>query len=73
MNIETEKISVPRFLTIFKNFSPSEKIKIADQIDRETFASRWDLLDAELPDADISEDEIMDEVRTVRYAGKKYR
>jgi hypothetical protein len=73
MNIETEKISVPRFLTMFKKFSASDKIKIADQIDRETFEARWKLLDAELPDVQMSDDEIMDEVRAVRYAKKEKR
>lgn len=73
MNTETEKISVPRFLTIFKKFSPSEKIRIAEQIDQETFAERWEFLNAELPDAEISDEEIMDEVRAVRYGEKKDR
>jgi hypothetical protein len=73
MNIETEKISVPRFLTMFKKFSASDKIKIADQIDRETFEARWKVLDAELPDVQMSDDEIMDEVRAVRYAKKEKR
>ncbi len=73
MNIETEKISVPRFLTMFKEFSASDKIKIADQIDRETFEARWKVLDAELPDVQMSDDEIMDEIRAVRYAKKEKR
>lgn len=73
MNIETEKISVPRFLNIFKKFSASDKIKIADQIDRETFEARWKVLDAELPDVEMSDDEIMDEIRAVRYAKKEKR
>lgn len=67
MEAETKKLTVPRFLTIFKKFSPSEKIKIAEQINRQTFAERWKILDAELPDVDISDEEIMNEVRTVRY------
>lgn len=73
MNIETEKISVPRFLNIFKKFSASDKIKIADQIDRETFEARWKVLDAELPNVQMSDDEIMDEIRAVRYAKKEKR
>ncbi len=73
MNIETEKISVPRFLTMFRKFSASDKIKIADQIDRETFEARWKVLDAELPDVEMSDDEIMDEIRAVRYARKEKR
>ncbi len=73
MNIETEKITVPRFLTIFKKFSASDKIKIADEIDRETFEARWKVLDAELPDVEMSDEEIMDEVRAVRYGKKEKR
>ncbi|HCA57880.1 MAG TPA: hypothetical protein DEP46_07865 [Blastocatellia bacterium] len=73
MNTDTEKISVPRFMNIFKKFSASDKIKIADQINRETFEARWKLLDAELPDVELSEQEIMDEVRAVRYAEKDKR
>ena len=70
MKTGNEKITVPRFISIFEEFSPSEKIRIAEQIDRQTFAERWKLLDAELPDIEMSDEEIMDEVRAVRY-GKK--
>ncbi|MGH9948182.1 MAG: hypothetical protein ACRD6X_13425 [Pyrinomonadaceae bacterium] len=73
MNIETEKITVPRFLTLFKRFSASQKIKIAEQIDRETFKDRWKSLDAELPDIQISDEEIMAEIRAVRYGERKAR
>ena len=73
MNIESEKISVPRFLTMFKKFSSSEKITIAEQIDQETFAERWKFLDAQLPNIEISDEEIMDEVRAVRYGKKRNR
>ena len=73
MKTETEKITVPRFINIFKEFSPSEKIRIADQIDQETFAERWQLLDMELPDLEMSDEEIMSEVRAVRYGKKAVR
>lgn len=73
MNIEAEKITVPRFLSIFRRFSPSEKRKIAEQIDKETFEDRWQAMDAELPDVEMSDEEIMDEVRAVRYGEKKNR
>lgn len=73
MEVETKKITVPRFLTIFKKFSASEKIKIAEQIDQQTFADRWALLDAELPDTEMSDDDIMAEVRAVRYGKKANR
>ncbi len=70
MIVESEKITVPRFLTMFEKFSPSEKIRIAEQIDREMFTKRWELLDAELPDFEVSEKEIMSEIRAVRYGRK---
>jgi len=73
MKVETEKVTVPRFMNLFKNFSTSEKIKIAEQINRQTFADRWKILDEELPDIEISEAEIMDEVRAVRYGKKANR
>lgn len=73
MNTEAEKISVPRFLTLFRKFSSSEKVKIAEQIDQETFAERWTFLDSDLPDIEISEEDIMDEVRAVRYGKNNIR
>jgi hypothetical protein len=50
-----------------------DKIKIAQQIDEETFAERWGFLDVELPDVEMSEEEIMDEIRAVRYGKQKNR
>jgi hypothetical protein len=73
VSIETENISVPKFLKLFRRFSASDKIKIADQIDRETFDARWTALDTELPDVALLESEIMNEVRAVRYAKKEDR
>lgn len=73
METETKRLTVPRFLTIFKKFSPSEKRKIAEQINQQTFAERWEILDAELPDGSISDEEIMNEVRAVRYGKKTTR
>jgi hypothetical protein len=66
-----KKIGVKKFLLLFNQFSKEEQIKIAEKIALQTFADRWALLDEELPDTDeITEEEIMTEVRTVRY-GKK--
>jgi len=73
VSIETENISIPKFLKLFRRFSASDKIKIAHQIDRETFDARWTALDTELPDAALLESEIMNEVRAVRYAKKEDR
>lgn len=68
MNINTEQLSVPKFLQLFEKFSAEDKIRIADQIDRETFESRWKALDSDLPDVEMSDEEIMAELRAVRYA-----
>lgn len=66
-----KKIGIKKFLLLFNQFSKEEQIKIAEKIALQTFADRWALLDEELPDTDeITEEEIMTEVRTVRY-GKK--
>ncbi|MGC2234896.1 MAG: hypothetical protein WA584_01875 [Pyrinomonadaceae bacterium] len=73
MKTESEKITVPRFLTMFEEFSPSEKLKIAEKINQKTFAERWNALDAELPDAEMSDEEIISEVRAVRYGKKAKR
>jgi hypothetical protein len=70
MNTETEKITVPEFLTLFKKFSAKERLQIAERISRQTFEARWKMLDAELPEVEISDEEIMNEVRAVR-DGKK--
>ncbi len=64
-------IGIKKFLLLFNQFSKEEQIKIAEKIALQTFADRWALLDEELPDTDeITEEEIMAEVKTVRY-GKK--
>lgn len=68
MNINTEQLSVPKFLQLFEKFSAEDKMKIADQIDRETFESRWKALDSDLPDVDMSDEEIMAELRAERYS-----
>jgi hypothetical protein len=65
-----ESISISEYLKLFLKFSKSDKVKIAEKINQLTFKEQWDLLDKDLPDARLSEDEIMEEVYKVRYAGK---
>ncbi len=66
-----KKLGIKKFLLLFNEFSKEEQIKIAEKIALQTFADRWALLDEELPDTeDITEEEIMAEVKSVRY-GKK--
>jgi len=67
-----KKIGIKEFLQLFNQFSKEEQIKIAEKIARQTFADRWTLLDEELPDTDdISEEEIMAEIKAVRYGQKE--
>ena len=65
--MEATKISIPRFMQFFQRFSQTERLKIVEKINQQTFEERWQLLDEELPDVGLSENEIMDEVRAVRY------
>ncbi len=73
MNVESEKISVPQFINIFRRFSKSDQLKIAERINKQTFAERWQMLDAELPNVEMSDEEIMDEIKTVRDGRKTNR
>lgn len=71
MNIESEKLSVPRFMTLFRKLSRADQLKIADRISRQTFAERWKILDAEMPDVRIGDDKIIEELTTFRHGKKK--
>lgn len=62
-----ETIGINRILTLFNQLFRSEQIKVAEQISLQTFNDRWNLLDQELPDTELSEEVIMEEVRNVRY------
>jgi len=67
-----KKIGIKEFLLLFNQFSKEEQIKIAEKIVLQTFADRWALLDKELPDTDeLSEEEIMAEIKAVRYGPKE--
>jgi GGDEF domain-containing protein len=67
-----KRIGIKEFLLLFNQFSKEEQIQIAEKISLQTFADRWVLLDEELPDTDeLSEEEIMAEVKAVRYGEKE--
>ncbi|MDX1943088.1 MAG: hypothetical protein SFU99_21170 [Saprospiraceae bacterium] len=66
----TGKLSTLEYVELFKQFSKSEQLSIAEKINALTFDQQWELLDAELPNVEISEEEVMEEIRAVRY-GKK--
>ncbi|HEY8780450.1 MAG TPA: hypothetical protein VIM16_02445 [Mucilaginibacter sp.] len=66
-----ETASVNKILQLFNMLSRTEQLMIADKIDKQTFEERWQLIDSKLPDADLSEEDIMKEVRAVRYGREK--
>jgi len=60
-----------KVLQLFSKLSKPEQVDVFEQISEQTFTQRWKMIDAELPDSEISEEEIMEEVRAVRYGNKK--
>lgn len=62
--------SVNKVLQLFNLLSKSEQLELVSKIEKQTFKERWKLMDEFLPDVDISEEEIMEEVRAVRYGDK---
>ncbi len=68
----TNNMGVAEFLSLFGQFSKDEQIAIAERISNQTFESRWHILDDELPDTDeLTEEEIMAEVKAVRYGAQQ--
>lgn len=65
-----EIASVSKVLQLFNMLSKSEQLEIAEKIGKKTFKERWILMDELLPNVEISEEEVMNEVRAVRYGGK---
>lgn len=63
--------SINKVLQLFNMLSKPEQLEIADRIDEQTFADRWQLVNNSLPGISLSEEDIMNEVRAVRYGGKK--
>jgi len=52
---------------LFNQFTRAEQVQIARTIWEKTFAEQWRQLDAELPNIEISEEEILAELMSVRY------
>jgi hypothetical protein len=65
-----ETASINKVLQLFYKLSKPEQLEIADKINRQTFEERWNLIDNSLPDSPFTDDEIMKEVRAVRYGNK---
>ncbi|MCC6281269.1 MAG: hypothetical protein IT262_11745 [Saprospiraceae bacterium] len=61
-----QDLTIAQFLALFSRFSRTEQEQIARTIWEKTFAAQWRLLDKELPNLDISEEEILEELRAVR-------
>ena len=68
---ESGKVTIPRFMDYFYQFSKKQQSDIVTEINQATFSQRWAELDKMLPDAEISEDEIMKQVKAVRNGSKK--
>lgn len=67
-----KKIGIKEFLLLFNQFSKEEQVKIAEKIALQTFADRWILVDKEMPDTDeLTEEEVMAEIKAVRYGQKE--
>ncbi len=67
----TSKISTEEFIALFSSFSKAQQTKIAKTLYEATFKEQWQVLDSELPNVELSETEIMREVKAVHYAKKK--
>ncbi len=70
MNVELinpHDLTIAKFLALFNHFSRTEQIEIAKRIWEKTFAEQWAALDADLPDVDISEEEVLAELLSVRH------
>lgn len=63
-----EKVSIKDYVKQFDQFTKKDQLKIADLISKRTFEKRWMELDAFLPDSELSDDEIVTEVKTARNA-----
>ena len=55
------------YIDLFKKFSKAERRKILKEINLLSFDQEWRGISAQMPDAKISEEEIMEEVKAVRY------
>lgn len=65
--MDMEAVNKTKVLQLFNKLSKPEQIAVFEQISTQTFAQRWSLADDELPDSKMTEEEIMQEVRAVRY------
>lgn len=62
-----ETANIKQVLQLFNRLSKSEQLELADKINIQTFEDRWHLIDTILPETKFSEEDIIKEVRAVRY------
>lgn len=67
--METARIN--KVLKLFNLLSKPEQLEIADRIGKQTFEERWQMVSNKMPDSGLSDKEVMDEVRAVRYGRKE--
>jgi len=60
-------LSIDEFMKIVKLFNTEDKKQISQRINSKLLKREWEMLDAVLPDINMSEDEIISEIRQVRY------
>ncbi len=69
----TITFSTANIVKIFKALSPKQQLTVASKINDLVFAEQWQLLDKTLPDINMSDDEIMKEVKAVRYGKRQIK
>ncbi|MCG3167528.1 MAG: hypothetical protein POELPBGB_03320 [Bacteroidia bacterium] len=67
---EINTLKVNDFLSMFELFNNKDQLKIATVIQKKTLAERWNEFKKRLPDTDITEEDVIKEVKAVR--NKRY-
>ena len=67
INDSNIKLSTDEFIKIFNLFSIEDKKQITRSIYSDTLKGEWDTLDSELPNIEMTEEEIISEIQQVRY------
>lgn len=67
------RVSQTEFLALFESFPKTQQTKIIKLLNDKLFTQQFEALDRELPDMDVSDEEIMNEVRAVRYGKPAHR
>ena len=64
----TAKLSLKDFLARLNKLTKTEQLKIAKKINEKTIEQLWLSLDFNMPDIEMLEEEIMKEIKAVRFA-----